>query len=212
MEAEQIRELVSVKDVLDRYWSSPDRNGRYKCCFHNGNDYNMTLDAKSKWCHCFVCGKNGSAIDIVRAIFGLGFKEAMAKINSDFGLGLDKPLSPQEKREFAAMEEALRKRKAEIKAEEEFVDDLFMKLTAKVKSWEVIEFKTRQRDRDMHEYAESKDFLANRKAQREVERLDYLFWLLLQGRPQSDGSYWEMVYGDDKYVVLEKIKKGEITI
>lgn len=211
MKIEHILERVSAKDVLDRYWSSPDRNGRYKCCFHNGNDYNMSLQHNEK-AHCFVCGNSGNAINIVKAIFGLNAKQAMEKINSDFGLGLDKPLTKKQKMEFAAREEALRKRKAEIKAEEEFVDDLFMKLTAKVKAWEVIEFKTRQRDRDMHEYAESKDFLANCKAQREVERLDYLFWLLLQGRPQSDGSYWEMVYGDDKYVVLEKIKKGEITI
>lgn len=211
MKIEHILERVSAKDVLDRYWSSPDRNGRYKCCFHNGNDYNMSLQNNEK-AHCFVCGNSGNAINIVKAIFGVNAKEAMAKINSDFGLGLDKPLTKQEKREFAAREEALRKRKAEIKAEEEFVDDLFRKLTAKVKEWEAIEFKTRQRDRDMYEYAESKDFLANRKAQREIGRLDYLFWLLLQGRPQSDGGYWEMAYGDDKYVVLEKIKKGEIAI
>lgn len=210
MKAENILERVSSKDILDRYWSSPDRNGRYKCCFHNGNDYNMGICYNKA--HCFVCGESGNAIDIVMAIFGIGFKKAMAKINSDFGLGLDKPLTKQEKREFAAREEALRKRKAEIKAEEEFVDDLFRKLTAKVKEWEAIEFKTRQRDRDMYEYAESKDFLANCKAQKEIGRLDYLFWLLSQGRPQSDGSYWEMAYGDDKYVVLEKIKKGEITI
>ncbi len=210
MQVDNILERVSAKDVLDRYWSSPDRYGRYKCCFHNGNDYNMGLCYNKA--HCFVCGKGGNAIDIVMAIFGISFKDAMAKINSDFGLGLDKPLTKQEKREFAAREEALRKRKAEIKAEEEFVDDLFRKLTAKVKEWEAIEFKTRQRDRDMYEYAESKDFLSNCKAQKEIGRLDYLFWLLLQGRPQSDGSYWEMAYGDDKYVVLEKIKKGEITI
>lgn len=211
MKIEHILERVSAKDVLDRYWSSPDRNGRYKCCFHNGNDYNMSLQNNEK-AHCFVCGNSGNAINIVKAIFGVNAKEAMAKINSDFGLGLDKPLTKKQKMEFAAREEALRKRKAEIKAEEEFVDDLFRKLTAKVKEWEAIEFKTRQRDRDMYEYAESKDFLANRKAQKEIGRLDYLFWLLLQGRPQSDGGYWEMVYGDDKYVVLEKIKKGEIAI
>lgn len=37
---------------------------------------------------CFVCGKGGDVISFTQRLFGLSFRDAMARLNSDFGLGL----------------------------------------------------------------------------------------------------------------------------
>lgn len=52
-----------------------ESNGRAKCCFHKGEDPNM--DIRKNYAFCYVCGKSGSTIDVYRAIYGVGFKQAV---------------------------------------------------------------------------------------------------------------------------------------
>lgn len=52
-----------------------ESNGRAKCCFHKGEDANM--DIRKNYAFCYVCGKSGSTIDVYRAIYGVGFKQAV---------------------------------------------------------------------------------------------------------------------------------------
>jgi hypothetical protein len=50
-------------------------NGRAKCVWHNGTDWNM--DIRKNYAHCYVCGRSGSVIDVYRAKTGAGFREAV---------------------------------------------------------------------------------------------------------------------------------------
>lgn len=107
---EIIKDRVDLKNLLELYWGKADRNGRYKCVFHNGKDNNMGVT--DKLCHCFVCNEGGNAITVVKAIFNISTSEAIKKIDEDFRLGLGKPLTAQEKRKYA---EQQRKKERERK-------------------------------------------------------------------------------------------------
>ena len=94
--ASLIKERVPLVDLLRHYGYNPTYD-RMPCPFHNGEDRNMLVS--NNVYKCFVCGEHGDVISFVRRRFGLNFKDALAKINDDFGLGLpiSTDLSPSEK-------------------------------------------------------------------------------------------------------------------
>lgn len=84
--AEQITELVSIPDVLNRYGYGLGKNKRIPCPIHNGKDSNFAYTDTVY--HCWTCGASGNVINLIRELFGLNFGQALIKINCDFGLGL----------------------------------------------------------------------------------------------------------------------------
>ena len=68
-------------------------NGKRAVCpWHN--DHDPSLSFKGQSCHCFACNEGGSALDLTMKLFGLDIKEAAAKLNADFGLGLNLSAPP----------------------------------------------------------------------------------------------------------------------
>ena len=84
---DEILRLLSMQDILIKY-GIETRNNMFKCPFH-GEDKHPSAKAYEKSYHCFCCGNTGDTIRFVENYFNLSFKEAMQKINIDFGLGLD---------------------------------------------------------------------------------------------------------------------------
>ena len=60
----------------------------FSCPFH-GEDRKPSAKAYHNSFYCFSCNVTGDIIEFVEKLFNLSFKEAMQKINIDFGLGLD---------------------------------------------------------------------------------------------------------------------------
>lgn len=56
------------------------QNRRAKCCFHQGEDFNM--DIRKNFAHCYVCGESGDVIKVYMALNGVGFKEAVIRLNN----------------------------------------------------------------------------------------------------------------------------------
>lgn len=83
---DQILNLISMKDIVDKY-GYKIRNNMICCPFHNDKTASMRIYNKSFY--CFGCNKTGDIIQFVEYLFNLSFKEAMKKINLDFGLGLE---------------------------------------------------------------------------------------------------------------------------
>ena len=83
---DQILSLISMKDIVDKY-GYKIRNNMICCPFHNDKTASMRIYDKSFY--CFGCNKTGDIIQFVEYLFSLSFKEAMQKINLDFGLDLD---------------------------------------------------------------------------------------------------------------------------
>lgn len=83
---DKILSLISMKDIVDKY-GYKIRNNMICCPFHNDKTASMRIYDKSFY--CFGCNKTGDIIQFVEYLFNLSFKEAMQKINLDFGLGLN---------------------------------------------------------------------------------------------------------------------------
>ena len=77
-----------------------NRSKRIPCPLHNGTDANCGV--KEHYIHCFVCGESADTIKFVMQYFGLNFKDAIAKINTDFSLGfpIGERISLRQRREI----------------------------------------------------------------------------------------------------------------
>ncbi len=211
---EEIENRVSVRDVLQKYWSQPDRNGRYKCVAHNGKDYNMSIE--KGFAYCFVCNRNMGSLTIAKEIFGLTTAEAIKKIDEDFGLGLGKPLTPQEKKKYAEQQrkkERERKRQEEMaKFESECLAIIAEKLRIADDYIREKSFKGEVGSEEMYHYTDTLDYKMFMKA---IDRKRWLEWLWCVITGDSyylvDEEYCA-TYGTDKVVILRKVYKGEIEI
>ena len=84
---EQVKSMVSVKNVAEHYGLKINRNGMACCPFHKDRHPSMKVDDRHY--HCFGCGAHGDAISYVASLYGIGQLDALRKINEDFGLGID---------------------------------------------------------------------------------------------------------------------------
>ena len=85
--SDQIKELLTPKEVVERYGFEINRSGFIKCPFHTGDDHGSLKIYPNNW-HCFGCGKGGSVIDFAQELFGLDNKAAMDRLCIDFGLNI----------------------------------------------------------------------------------------------------------------------------
>lgn len=84
---ESIKERVSVLDAVEMYTSShASVHHRIPCPIHNGDGLNLCFTDKRYY--CYVCGDGGDVIQFVQHVCGLSFKDALERINTDFGLAL----------------------------------------------------------------------------------------------------------------------------
>lgn len=78
-----------METVARHYGYEPGRAGFLRCPFHAGDrQASLKIYPDGGGWHCFGCGKGGSVIDFVMELFGLDFRQACLRLNSDFGLGL----------------------------------------------------------------------------------------------------------------------------
>ena len=115
--AENIKQLISMEDVLQQYGFPTARNGRIPCPLHNGKDNNFSY--KGQYFKCFVCGEGGTVIDFVMKLFDLNFRQAVLRINADFHLGLT-PSKPDRASRSAALEARREEQRRKDQAEKNF--------------------------------------------------------------------------------------------
>lgn len=171
---------------------------------------------KNNFAYCFVCNQSGNAVNVVQAIFGLSVKQAIAKIDEDFGLGLGKPLTAQEKRKYAEQQKAIekeRKRQEEMaKFEKECLDKIAEKLRIADEYLSQKQFKGKVNSAEMYQYADSADFVMCEKAKERVRWLEWLWGLFTGDSHYLVEEDFCATYGTDKVGILRKVYKGEIEI
>lgn len=86
---EIIKERVTTQEMMERVGVHVDRRGMAVCPFHGDSDASLKvyLDPRRGW-HCYGCHAGGDVIDFAMRWYGLGFKDAVARINEEFALGL----------------------------------------------------------------------------------------------------------------------------
>lgn len=86
MNAEQIKDLYSMKDILERYGlQQPNRAGFIRCPFHREKTASMKIYKGS--CYCFGCNFGGDIFDFAQKMDGLSFKEAFAMLGGSYDSG-----------------------------------------------------------------------------------------------------------------------------
>ena len=84
--ANEIKQRLTMPQILEYYGFTINRAKRIPCPFHNGTDANCGV--KEHYIHCFVCGESADVIKFTMRYFGLDFQSAISKLNDDFCLGL----------------------------------------------------------------------------------------------------------------------------
>lgn len=126
--ADEIKRRVTARELFQFYGFEINRGGFCKSPF-SSNDKTPSLkvyDGGRGW-HDFSSGNGGSVIDFVMQYFGLNFQDAIAKINTDFSLGLPIGEKLDRRKQLEMNRQAfLRKREMNAKkAEQESLENAY---------------------------------------------------------------------------------------
>lgn len=129
--AERIKEAITTLDLAASLGLHVDRHGNAICPFHGDTKKSLKVyaDPARGW-HCFGCNAGGSVIDFAMRWYGITFRQAVVRLDSDFGLNL--PLTHKETPEERCRlrKEAEQRRQKETEAQERV-------LTAESSFWAV---------------------------------------------------------------------------
>ena len=104
--------------ICDRYGITVNRQ-KFACCpFHSEDTASMRIYDSSFY--CFGCGAGGDLITFVQKLFNLDFLGAVAKIDSDFSLGLSRPMKFSEYNKAKKAEQERKRIQAEQNRQEEY--------------------------------------------------------------------------------------------
>lgn len=118
--ADEIKSRVKMPEVFDRYGLEPNRAGFIRCPFHQEKTASLSAFHNGERWKCFGCGAGGDVISFVMQFFGIGFSQALLRMDLDFGLGLSvRQPDLRESRRIAA-ERA--RRAAEEQRDKEYLD------------------------------------------------------------------------------------------
>ncbi len=121
--ANEIKERISMDEILEMYGFSVDKKGFICCPFHSEKTPSFKSYSGSKGYHCFGCGEHGGVIDFVMKYYNLKFSEAISKINADFCLGL--PIGEKlNKRQMLNIEKNAYFRRKKIKDEQKRKEEI----------------------------------------------------------------------------------------
>jgi len=86
--ADIIRSSITMTDICNMYGYTPNHAGFIICPIHNEKTASLRVYSGQGGWHCFGCNTGGSVIDFVMHIFGINFRQAIERIDSDFNLHL----------------------------------------------------------------------------------------------------------------------------
>ena len=169
--ANEIKSMVSMPELMERYGFSLNRSGFCKCPFHSEKSASFKAYPGTRGFYCYGCNESGSVIDFVMKFFGLSFGDAIKKINEDFSLGLPicERISLRQRRE---MERSQRERQEERNREQRELERLDGEYWAAFDLWQ-------KYDTNKREYAPkspSEDF--HPLYVEAIKNIDYASYLL----------------------------------
>ena len=103
--------MSDIEKVFN-YHGLVSSNNKYHCCFHSERSASLTIYPENESFWCFGCGAGGDAIEFVRKLEGLTFKQSLTKVCSILEIEEDKYMT--EKKESS---EASNSSKVTSKAE-----------------------------------------------------------------------------------------------
>lgn len=84
-----IKDSINLRDAVIKYGFEPNRAGFICCPFHHEKTPSLKIYSNGRGWTCFGCHAGGTLIDFVSKLFELSITETIARIDSDFALGLE---------------------------------------------------------------------------------------------------------------------------
>lgn len=93
-----IKNAVSVREFLTLNGFSVNRHGFCVCPLHGDHDASLKVYDNGRGWTCYGCHKGGDVINLAMDLYGIGFKDAISRLNEEFSLGLqlDRKMDPRE--------------------------------------------------------------------------------------------------------------------
>ena len=82
MTTDEIKQSVSMREVVEQYGYHPNRAGFISCPFHKEKTASMKVYKDSVY--CFGCGRSGDIYTFVQQMDGCSFKEAYLKLGGEY--------------------------------------------------------------------------------------------------------------------------------
>lgn len=124
MTADEIRQSVSMQDVLMRYGLKTNRNGFMCCCFHNEKTPSMQIKQKSYKCH--GCNEYGGVFDFVMKMENCSFKDAYLSLGGEYEQKQNTDEYRQRRKELELKWKMEREKKEYEKTVQEFIPNEMM--------------------------------------------------------------------------------------
>lgn len=133
---DNIKNRLTLEQIIEYYLGKPSYNHRWKCPIHNGNNNNLGVNGKRTW-KCYKCGANGDEIQFVMQVFNLSYCNAVIKIANDFNIPIENTDTKEIERQIKLREQQRKKdleRANAMKNYEKKLYDILLKLRDKYTS------------------------------------------------------------------------------
>lgn len=87
--AAKIKDAVTCKQLLELNGISVNRHGFAVCPLHGDRDASLKVYSGDRGWVCYGCHKGGDVINLARGLYGIGFNDAIRRLNDEFSIGLD---------------------------------------------------------------------------------------------------------------------------
>ena len=78
---------MSIRDVLTLNGIQVGRHGFAVCPFHGDHDASLKVYDNGRGWVCYGCHKGGDVINLAMELYGLGFQDAVRKLNEEYNKG-----------------------------------------------------------------------------------------------------------------------------
>lgn len=89
MFADKIKDSVTCKQLLELNGIRVSRHGFAVCPLHGDHDASLKVYGGDRGWVCYGCHKGGDVINLARGLYGIGFNDAIRRLNDEFSVGLD---------------------------------------------------------------------------------------------------------------------------
>jgi len=126
--AQDIIDLVPMKDAMELYGYEVSSKGFALCPFHNEKTASFKVYHNSFY--CFGCGASGNVIHLVRKLYDLDFVEAVKRLNADFSLNLpiDERMTLRQARAYENKKREIEKARQRERERKQHIEDSYYSL------------------------------------------------------------------------------------
>lgn len=119
MVTDAVKARVSCRELMEANGIRVNRHGFCVCPFHGDKDASLKIYGSGRGWVCYGCHKGGDVINLAKLLYNVGFKDAIARLNDQFKLGLSLDEEPPKKEMLAWLARKQRKNAEQRKAQKQ---------------------------------------------------------------------------------------------